>query len=69
MRTIHVLLEIKIDEENIEFLYPNFDIFHEDVEGFLINLLNDIEEDSMERGYSVKITDGKALLPITFSDN
>jgi len=69
MKTFHVLLEIKVDEENIEYLYPNFDILHQDVEGFVANLILDIEEEDMERGYSVHISDGKSLLPITFSDN
>jgi len=69
MKTYHVLLEINVDEDNIEYLYPNFDILHEDVEGFIVNLLLDIQEDDMERGYSVKVSDGKSLLPITFSEN
>lgn len=69
MKTFHILLEIKVDEENIEYLYPNFDILHQDVEGFVENLITDMEETDMERGYSVQISDGKSLLPITFSDN
>ena len=69
MKTFRILLEIKVDEENIEYLYPNFDILHEDIEGFVENLIVDMEQKDMERGYSVEITDGKNLLPITFSDN
>mgnify|MGYP003624927013 CR=1 FL=1 len=68
MRTFHIVLEIKIHED-IEDLLPNFDIFHEDVEGFISNKLEDIEDDNMDNGYSIKVTDGKMLLPITFSDN
>jgi len=65
MKTIKVLVEIKVDEENITELYPNYSINYDDVDTFIESIINDLEtpmeEDGLptdylkEFGYSVRV--------------
>ena len=66
MTTIHVLLEIKVDEDNIAEKYSNFSTEYPDVNTFIEVLTNDLETSSEEGqghlidhldkyGYSIKV--------------
>jgi hypothetical protein len=72
MKTIFVTVEIKVDEENIETLYPDFPIHYENVEAFLEDMLDRIETEGPDTlnllGYSIKIKD-KTSLPLLYSLN
>ena len=69
-----VIVEIKIDEDNIRDLYPDFDYLFDNVDDFLNRVFDSIETDSEETlkdlGYSVKIMESINFDHlITFSKN
>jgi len=67
MKTIQLLIEIKIDDQNISELYPNYKFNWENVDGFVEMLTSNIEtptenivtgkfEDHLkENGYSIRV--------------
>tara|TARA_R110002153_G_scaffold45847_2_gene129193 strand:- start:1493 stop:1711 length:219 start_codon:yes stop_codon:yes gene_type:complete len=72
MKKYNLLVEIKIDEERIEDLYPDYEIYFESLEEFLQTIYSQIEtEDGALNtlGYSVVVKENATILPITFSEN
>jgi hypothetical protein len=73
MKTLNVVVQIKVDEDNIADLYPEFNYEFADIEDFMQAVLISIQTESdnslNELGYSVKILPDVSLLPITYSDN
>lgn len=73
MKKYNLLVEIKIDDERIEDLYPDFEIYFDSIKDFMDNLYAEMETadpKSLDRlGYSVKVKQNAAILPITFSQS
>jgi hypothetical protein len=73
MKTITAVIEIKVDDENIQNLYPNFYEHFANVEDFIQAIYESVQSESdnslHELGYSVKIIPNATLLPITYSNN
>ena len=73
MRKFHVVVEITIDDEQIKELYPDFDLYYDDVEHFIESIYSSMEtdtEDSLETlGYRVIVQENLTLLPITYNAN
>lgn len=74
MLTRKVIVEIKIDEDNIQDLYPDFNYLYDNVDDFLNHVFDSIETDGedtlKELGYSVKIMQASSFEHlITFSKN
>ena len=74
MKKVIVLVEIKVDEDNIKNLYPNFNYNWDDVDEFIESRINDIEtplennekfgDYLKEYGYSIRVLsreEGKLL--------
>ena len=61
MKTLNLNVEIKIDEDRIRDLYPDFDILYDSIDDFLEHVRDSIETDSADTldylGYSVLIKD------------
>lgn len=65
MTTIHVLVEIKVDEETIADKYPNFELNYGGVDTFILMLQHDLETSDFddgvlidhlqEKGYSIRL--------------
>lgn len=72
MKKYNLLVEIKIDEENIKDLYPDYEIYFDSLEEFLqtIYMQMETEDGALDRlGYSVVVKENATVLPITFSEN
>jgi hypothetical protein len=73
MKKYNLLVEIRIDSERIQDLYPDFEIYFDSVEDFMDNLYSQMETvdpNSLDTlGYSVKVKEDATILPITFSKN
>jgi len=74
MRTLHLTVEIKIDDENIHMLYPDFSVLYPNMEDFLEYIFDSIETDggpsNLELlGYSVVIKSDKNTMPLSYSLN
>lgn len=56
MKTVKLLVEIKIDENNIGYKYPNYNINWNSPEEFITYLANDLEKDHLKDfGYEIKV--------------
>jgi hypothetical protein len=73
MRKFHVAVEITIDDERIQDLYPNFDIYYDNVEDFIEHIYDSMETDdpkSLDKlGYRVRVDEHLTMLPITYNAN
>ena len=72
MRKINLTVQIKIDEDKVKELYPDFDILFENIEEFIEAIYNNIttEPGSLEElGYSVQIKEDSHILPLSYSLN
>jgi hypothetical protein len=43
MKKVHIVVEITVDEDNIEKMYPNFSVNWEDADEFISYLTDDLE--------------------------
>ena len=68
MRKFHVVVEITIDDEQIKELYPDFDLYYDDMEHFIESIYSSMEtdtEDSLETlGYRVIVQENLTLYVI-----
>lgn len=72
MKKYNLLVEIKIDDQRIQDLYPDFEIYFDSLEEFLQTIYTQMESDdgSLDTlGYSVVVKENATVLPITFSEN
>jgi hypothetical protein len=72
MKKYNLLVEIKVDEENIKDLYPDYEIYFDSLEEFLqtIYMQMETEDGALDTlGYSVVVKENATVLPITFSEN
>lgn len=73
MRKFHIAVEITIDDENIADLYPNYELFYDNVEDFIHHIYDSMETDdpdSLEKlGYKVKVQENLTMMPITYNAN
>ena len=53
MKTIKVLVEIKVDKDNIEHLYPNYKFNWDDVDEFIDSRIDELETPMEENGLYV----------------
>ena len=73
MRKFHIAVEITIDDERIKDLYPNFEIYYDNVEDFIELIYDSMETDDPNSldtlGYKVKVQENLTMLPITYNAN
>jgi len=73
MRKFHIAVEITIDDERIQDLYPNFEIYYDNVEDFIEHIYDSMETDDPNSldtlGYRVQVQENLTMLPITYNAN
>tara|TARA_R110002020_G_scaffold29571_11_gene93240 strand:- start:1853 stop:2074 length:222 start_codon:yes stop_codon:yes gene_type:complete len=73
MKKFHVVVEITIDDESLPQLYPDYEIYFDNVEQFIDNIYDSLETDSEDSlytlGYKVEVQENLTLLPITYNAN